>query len=428
MIIYRFSNRYITNYILDIDMTSFDTTRYINGPINVVRVQGEIDGKKKVMHIFFDTHVYRSKCKEDYSLDIDKFLIREFDRLDGNGIVYDFYQEYPINLYHEPELRYGDVKSTLSYMDDLALTFFSKIDLKDGLDIMKIKRSGNNLRLHLIDIRMTLISNLVNMFSELKYHINKANLQSALSIINIIKNTLEYLESFHNDIKNPNSTKESLIQYLKDISASNKTNNNMEINLFVRMLWKTYHVYKHDKVKTIIKRQLDGLFSQIRNVIKGLNDLTKNIEKHINDSYEYINKNSDKICEIHGCIYGIRDSYNLEASSKFLRIIEDLDTIFMDVAAEMIDLYTLRRFLDKDYTSHGIFYGGSFHSVDLIYHLVKYFEFKVTHYYTLNGVNDVSQINKIIKSAKNLDPVINMFDTGPKVQCVNMNGFPNDFK
>jgi hypothetical protein len=48
---------------------------YVNGPINVVRLEGIINNIKKVIYVFFDYHsplIYQTRCEDDSSISINK--------------------------------------------------------------------------------------------------------------------------------------------------------------------------------------------------------------------------------------------------------------------------------------------------------------------------------------------------------------------
>ena len=107
-----------------------------------------------------------------------------------------------------------------------------------------------------------------------------------------------------------------------------------------------------------------------------------------------------------------------------------------------MDLYFLRRFLDKDYITNGIVYSGALHSADYINILVNLFNFKITH--TAYAVtNNIVELNDIVKSYdpfseknKSLEYTAILFGTedlflpfGYKsIQCSDIAKFPPNFK
>lgn len=65
-------------------METFENTNNVNGPINVVRCVGEINGIQKVIYVYFDMHVNYYKCSDLINLDIAQFLTREFYKINSD--------------------------------------------------------------------------------------------------------------------------------------------------------------------------------------------------------------------------------------------------------------------------------------------------------------------------------------------------------
>jgi hypothetical protein len=86
----------------------------------------------------------------------------------------------------------------------------------------------------------------------------------------------------------------------------------------------------------------------------------------------------------------------------------------------------MRKFLDKDYITNGIFYTGVTHSLNYIYFLVKLFDFKITHV-SHAVTNNMDELNGMIKKYQNIFNVENT--TMPdiilsNIQCSNISDFP----
>ena len=55
--------------------------KFVNGPINAVRLEGKINGINKVFYNFMDIHVdtsFQTECDDVRSLDLDKYLVKNF--------------------------------------------------------------------------------------------------------------------------------------------------------------------------------------------------------------------------------------------------------------------------------------------------------------------------------------------------------------
>jgi hypothetical protein len=66
----------------------------INGPINVVRMEGIFDSIKKIIYIFMDYHIEydnQSKCDDPQSINVNKFFFDSFMNLKNADHMYDFF-------------------------------------------------------------------------------------------------------------------------------------------------------------------------------------------------------------------------------------------------------------------------------------------------------------------------------------------------
>ena len=58
-------------------------SNYVSGPVNTVRLEGSINGVKKIIYLFMDFHAdlhHQTECEDIRSLDIDKYLVQTFDK------------------------------------------------------------------------------------------------------------------------------------------------------------------------------------------------------------------------------------------------------------------------------------------------------------------------------------------------------------
>jgi hypothetical protein len=75
-------------------METLEDTYNINGPINVVRLEGKINKIKKVIYVFFDIHIdvnNQTKCDDFEAIDIVTYLAKEFKENSDKEI--DFFME-----------------------------------------------------------------------------------------------------------------------------------------------------------------------------------------------------------------------------------------------------------------------------------------------------------------------------------------------
>ena len=91
-----------------------------------------------------------------------------------------------------------------------------------------------------------------------------------------------------------------------------------------------------------------------------------------------------------------------------------------------MDVFFLRRFLDKEYITNAASYTGAYHSWTYIDILVKDFEFKITHA-AYSKYNDLDELNAFVKKA-NMKEISGVFLEPIRNQCSDLEGFPKEFE
>jgi hypothetical protein len=91
-----------------------------------------------------------------------------------------------------------------------------------------------------------------------------------------------------------------------------------------------------------------------------------------------------------------------------------------------MDLYFLRRFLDKDYVKNAILYCGALHSISIMYILINEFKFKITH-----STSNINNINNKIKNNKYENALYSgiqtLINNKNVIQCSDISSFPKNF-
>mgnify|MGYP003446168035 CR=1 FL=1 len=80
-----------------VDQTVLDQNKkYVSGPLNVARLEGEVNGIKKVIYLFMDFHLDISQqleCSNIYAQHINTYLLNNFKKLKDSGKMYDIFLE-----------------------------------------------------------------------------------------------------------------------------------------------------------------------------------------------------------------------------------------------------------------------------------------------------------------------------------------------
>ena len=327
----------------------------INGPINIVRLEGTINNINKIIYIFVDHHYslnQQTKCDGYLNEDIVTYLNKEFLKIHDKFI--DFFME---TSFDEEEILLKNIHKKDRYIDEVNKFFLLNILIKDNKNIgTKINK---NIRFHYVDIRKKL--NIIN-FSK---------------IFNSIKDTIINGKTY----KDYKKFIDIIIKELNNLKNIIKHGNN-------KIMYKLKSKYEHSEIKIKLNKLLDKLYIDI--------DLLK------------ININN-------------------------INTINDIDTTYLHLVqlyAWLMDIYFLRRFLDKNYVNNCIIYCGNGHAIRYIHFLIHDFDFKITHASFLN--KPIGLVNEILRNYNSYDTdkntqIIKLLNKNDYIQCVNLSTFPENF-
>lgn len=411
----------------------------ISGPINVVRITGQIEGVNKILHIYFDNHIsvsQQTQCAELRSKNIKDYLIENFDRISKIDKTVDFFLEIlPATVRLEPDIVHTKYIWELQELFKLSFNY----DVKKN----KVLKSTEfpNVRFHYIDIREYMKSDVSNILDNINRKINYIIDRRYISRddVNMLKNAVKMLisrlKSFYNILYGEQAYKLTRAKHIptipKDFDDLSKYTSKEMIDKIRSLLDKIKHNYIHDDVKKNIvnvldiniKSDFDALFVKINTLYKSLDNLKDKIPE---ENTLYIPSKDDPR------LFSARFGYYTRDNGQFLSTIaniaeqiEDIGTINMDIFVKLVDLYFLRRFLDKDYITNAMIYVGSHHAVHYISLLVKYFNFKITHTsYIADNLNKVHQMLK----EEPFDYMSPLFYPKILYQCSDITNFPQLFE
>jgi hypothetical protein len=403
---------------------------FINGPVNIVRLEGNIDGINKIIYDMFDFHMdvhNQSKCDNIRSYDVGTFLVKTFDELKTKSDkTYDILFEKPIS--RKVETRYKD-----RYIDEVEYIFNKAFNIDPNTNKVLPSKELSNVRLHWADSRDYILGPSINL---LYNHIPSAisNATNILSPHNLlqISGVLKVLDSQYiylyklmyetKDLNNPPFTKQKFTP--EGNILSQYTQEDYDI-LAQKLIYKLFKSYKNknvqDKITHIINTELHDLFIKhfkfINDTLPKLNKLINKLEKYKYGPYNHLVKQSDNTYN-----YG-NHAKNLKYQNYLNSIQTDLNKYTQLIALYFMDLYLLRRFLDKNYITNAISYTGAHHSINYIRILVKYFDFKISHCSYIKD-DDIPNATKIIKKSNTVDELAELFYSPILLQCSNLRNFP----
>ena len=411
-------------------MSNIDpNNKMINGPVNIIRLQGDIDGIDKVIYLFLDFHMEvttQTQCQDIFSKDVQKYFVDSFYHLSKGDRTYDFFLEiYPSELADLKPKRHSGIDYKDKYIEEV-VKFFRKVFKYDSKkNKVMVNKLFKNVRLHYIDVRdyykltihdqMSLMIELAHGFM-CKDGIDLRELRHIVQFMEIMRDHFELIIDSLEEPTVSNNFKPRIIKHQSD-RADVKTLK-----------------YLSNKIKTSYKH---------KNVEKIMNKLVNESIDNFSSSIDYINESIEVLSSYEDQIYGsenslIRDDnsttifgYGLSSytiRNMIVEIVNRVDKLFDDnfigFFARLMDIYFLRRFLDKDYITNVIAYTGAMHSNTYIYMLVKYFGFKITD--MSHHTMPIKQINNEIKE-RSLMETQELILPKQLIQCSNMSSFPENF-
>ena len=386
-------------------------SKYINGPLNIIRLEGKINNIKKVLYIFMDLHmeiINQTKCEEYLSEDVTKYVKEElikFSKDNENKDNYiDFFMEHRLDVTEKMVMDYVYYKD--KYIDEMQKFFLQ--------NFRKNTKEFNNVRFHYADIRSSKIlfdykniDDILNNYSCRNYRQNNVT-----TMVNIYGMNLKYLIEVQN--------------YLLGKKKTNKKEK-YTVDTPYNKIEDLVNKYNHNDVKTKISALIEIYLTEsnkLSKMIKGNYDL---IIKHEGICKKYFNEKGyrKKTKDEAG-----NTSYYYHDNDIILDIIKNHDKIYdkhIIVHALLMDIYFLRRFCDKDYITNSIFYGGAAHCAIYINFLIKFFDFKITHASYLSM--DIDKMNeKLGEKLYSVDEINEYFYPEILLQCSDISNFPEKFE
>lgn len=380
----------------------------VNGPINAVRLEGEVFGIKKIIYLFMDVHVRvtsQTECPGFDSMEFLQYLIKMFDISDKNN-YYDLFLEI-----NRMETEFPNSPHRIRYIEQFAKYFKHEFHSKN--------KRYPHIRLHYADIRRSITPTMYDIENEID------------TIISFIETNKYITEKLFQELMNSLKELQKQIQtvYIIIFDPSNTKlpqDHHVNIEIAKKFADKVSHRYNHPELLGPFNTILESIRSDLNLSLQ----LLQKIIDLLNDSSSFLFKPSGTL---YLNDYKIRQAYTYSHNMiDFRNFVYDFSSLFdqfivinLDAFSRMMDIYFLRRLLDKDYITNAIVYTGASHSIYYIYFLVKYFNFKITNASYID--QDIHKVEITIKES-NFGPVIYKFFFPPQFyQCSDLTRFPKGF-
>jgi hypothetical protein len=342
------------------------------------------------------------------SEDFNKYFVKTISGIKSDKI-YDLFFEIgeKFETANVSEFRGMYISEVFRYFKDTI-----KVKVSENKKNKKIESKQKNLRLHYVNIR-----------DYMKTHINE-DLNDIRSIIydmscnkSILKIDLE--ELYQNVLSLEKNIKEII-----ELFQNPKSDNSNKISYYINKMMKKY---KHRELKTkLIEPVLDIIYNNFDKLIKKIENFHLAISE-IKDKIIYPNELTE--AKNGEYFYGNDSYFILESINKLNELYLDIEYYATNGFSTIMDLFFLRRFLDKDYITNGIVYTGGFHSVFYIYILVKYFDFKITHIsYIEKNIKNIEELENKIKNISDFKKLMKYLFPHKLSQCANLTNFPPNFE
>jgi hypothetical protein len=412
---------------------------YVNGPVNTVRLEGSVGSNNKVTYLFMDFHApayMQEKCSDIRATDISTFLVEEFDKLNKSdpNMMFDFmFERGPTRPHHIKNKK----EIYLTEIADLFTKAF-KLDVETN----KALKSDlvPNVRFHYVDVRDFLLRTIFTthfrqispLLNTIYHHetYNPRQLGELFSNIQAVQSEVAtlYVSLYQtHNLFNPKIEKSLYSANISKVyDISEKDNYKLVQQLIYKLLTKYNNKSVQKLITEIINTELYEMFMDFFNYINSvLSFITEEI-----DFFEKLGDHSPTeilFQQLDGTYtYGPDLTTHWKNLLRFHDINSKLSTKLIDIGLYLMDLYNLRRILDKSYVTHALAYTGARHSTNYVRLLIKYFGFKLTNYSYLKNDN-IKEAEKMIKASKTVGELDILFYPFVFTQCSDLGSFPKLF-
>lgn len=372
-------------------------SKNINGPINIIRLDGSINSIKKILYVFLDLHMpykVQTKCEDYFSDDVTKYIKTEMLNTD---VEIDFFMEHRLSKNDVNIDKYKKFRDI--YIEEMEKFFYENFKNKS--------KEFEKIRFHYADIRDTYIifshrdiNNLLYNYSCSSYNRNSLDL-----ILKKYKDAIDYILNVINIFNNKSEIKAELTS-LKEIKKTQSKYSNKDVKKKNRILIDLF-IEKSNKLVELIRENYNLLILHEKECNIYYDDAGHSkLIKDKNGHYSYFFNDDDKINQI-------KDNQNT------------ITGLGIETYSLIMDIYFLRRFCDKDYVKNALFYGGSAHGLLYINFLVNQYNFNVTH--ASYHLHSIDKTNKILKD-KFYEGGEELFSPPLLIQCSDISELPEKFK
>lgn len=426
-------------------------TKEINGPVNVVRLEGDVNGIKKIIYLFMDYHMNvasQTTCENIFAKDVQVYFAESFDNLSKNNKIYDFFLEiFPTQVqniakgYSFPaQINYKEI-----YIAEL-MKFFRKVfGYNPSENKVSVSNYFKNVRFHYMDVRDYFERKYFGEMQRAWYMADNmwksgfVDLYLLGQLINIVDDLSEDLQKiiniFATAIKSYKKTGRVSVMAFKDLSKQNdpesqpsaKEQEKMDKEYMEYLLHKMFSRYSKQAIGEKLVKYIDVIIGNLKELIsicENIKNRFSEIGNYVHGTPSWVLTKWKKYAEHYD--YGIDPITFREMLTYIFSEISILQYKYIIFFTSFMDIYFLRRFLDKDYITNAIAYTGAAHSDIYIKILVQDFGFKITHF-NYSKISDLDELNREILKKRDHNELGELFYPPVFNQCSDMAHFPENF-
>lgn len=408
----------------------------IDGPLNILRLEGEIDNSRKTIYIFLgalkSNHV--SECPDFVnSTNVAKYVLNELKDSLGDPIA----KKITYDLFVESSPRKNNVGTNWqdTYSQQMNRLYYKLTESSKGKVLKQNKVP--NVRVHYTDISNELYNNSTPMFTD-------SNINNIVQNAIYIKNN--NIQLSRDEIKSEMSKISKEMTFFKELNdfiliesidtkpldfsimeANIELNSNKielspeQMKAYVqRVIFKLKYKYNNRKIKDIMH---DMVVTHSIHAVQTILNLFKKLQYRLY-------KLSDDLSS---------DSYYVETDDQYIKRINNTHKYYTNVIKisnkcrnlnnDISSLYVMRRFLDKSYITNAVLYTDYNIGIKTAVRLVSMFGFRITHLSENHANIDLNELNSIFRSSDpdDIGYINNFLFNKSTIQCSTITNLPRFF-
>jgi hypothetical protein len=395
----------------------------INGPINTLRLAGNVGGVDKVLYMFIGINypeTAESECKNMFSVDLSEYLVKEMNQISKNKKIVDVF----INMSQDVNYQnFFDSDKTMTYYKTFVKKFGKLLLGKSNQDLLEDvsvldPEFNEKVRLHNYQIGQLFFNQYVypyftyaRQLHPIEEYYNPLMINTLAAMSNRIKTVIDVLSfDFARNVP------ENILGY--DVES-----NREHIDQLLAFTKKLREGYRDDNVKSYMNKMIDYvvfMFHKCLHKISVLDHYAREIYQGKPDNFRSVD-----------APYGYLpfNSSHDDVQKQLLTLNKKRNNVaewLHSTTAAISQLYFLRRFLDAETITTAIIFVNVFDAIFPLEILLKHAGMTITNA-SYNPTQSIEILNEELKALPNIEYIKYLTPVNPE-QCSNLTAFPKHFE